>query len=83
MSEKPLTERIEGAGGLVGLDAYEAAGGYEMARKAVTGMSPEEVTTIVRDSNLRGRGGAGFPTGVKWGFVPMGDAAGPGHKYLV
>ena len=83
MSDKPLTERIESAGGPVGLDAYELAGGYEVARRAVTSMSPEDVQGIVKDSNLRGRGGAGFPTGVKWGFVPMGDAAGPGHKYLV
>ncbi|MCZ6870062.1 MAG: NADH-quinone oxidoreductase subunit NuoF [Gammaproteobacteria bacterium] len=83
MSEKPLTERIESAGGLVTMDAYEGSGGYDVARRVVTSMSPEEVQSIVRDSNLRGRGGAGFPTGVKWGFVPMGDAAGDGHKYLV
>ena len=83
MSEKPLTEHIESAGGLVTFDAYEGAGGYDVARRVVTSMSPEEVQSIVRDSNLRGRGGAGFPTGVKWGFVPMGDAAGDGHKYLV
>lgn len=83
MSEKPLTERIESEGGLVTMDAYEGSGGYDVARRVVTSMSPEEVQSIVRDSNLRGRGGAGFPTGVKWGFVPMGDAAGDGHKYLV
>jgi NADH-quinone oxidoreductase subunit F len=83
MSEKPLTERIESAGGLVTMDVYEGAGGYDTVRRVVTSMSPEEVQSIVRDSNLRGRGGAGFPTGVKWGFVPMGDAAGDGHKYLV
>ncbi|MCL7455123.1 MAG: NADH-quinone oxidoreductase subunit F, partial [Anaerolineae bacterium] len=41
-----------------------------------------EVSQAVKDSNLRGRGGAGFPTGVKWGFVPMGEDA-PRPKYLV
>ncbi len=83
---KPLTERIdaaEGSGGRVSLDAYERADGYSAARAAITSMTPEEVQGVVKDANLRGRGGAGFPTGVKWSFVPMGDAAGPGHKYLV
>jgi NADH-quinone oxidoreductase subunit F len=46
-------------------------------------MTPTDIQELVKDANLRGRGGAGFPTGVKWSFVPMGDAAGPGHKYLV
>ena len=45
-------------------------GGYEAARKAVTTMTPEETTEAVKDSGLRGRGGAGFPTGMKWSFVP-------------
>ncbi|MEM1436569.1 MAG: NADH-quinone oxidoreductase subunit NuoF [Pseudomonadota bacterium] len=80
---RPLTERIDAAGGLVSLDAYEAAGGYGGARQAVTQMTPEAVRTLVKEANLRGRGGAGFPTGVKWGFVPSPSAKTPGHTYLV
>jgi NADH-quinone oxidoreductase subunit F len=52
------------------IDVYVAHGGYEAARKALTTMKPEEVTEQVKASNLRGRGGAGFGTGMKWGFLP-------------
>lgn len=52
------------------LRTYESRGGYAAARKALTQMSPEEVVEEVKKSNLRGRGGAGFPTGVKWSFLP-------------
>jgi NADH-quinone oxidoreductase subunit F len=52
------------------LRVYEATGGWQAARKALTGMTPEAVTAEVKKSNLRGRGGAGFPTGMKWGFLP-------------
>ncbi len=52
------------------LARYEATGGYAVARRALAGMSPEQITAEVRASNIRGRGGAGFPTGVKWGFLP-------------
>jgi NADH-quinone oxidoreductase subunit F len=52
---------------------YERTGGYQALRKAL-GMKPEDITAEVKASNLRGRGGAGFATGVKWGFVPK-DAA--------
>jgi NADH-quinone oxidoreductase subunit F len=81
LTERPLTERIEVAGGLVDLDRYQAMGGYQAARQAITGSSPADVQLLVKDANLRGRGGAGFPTGVKWGFVPAGEEA--GHIYLV
>jgi len=53
----------------VGLDGYVAAGGYAGLRKAVT-MSDADIVEVVKASGLRGRGGAGFPTGMKWGFVP-------------
>src|SRR5215813_3554712 len=56
---------------------YTKNGGYEGLRKAL-GMKPDEVTQIVKDSNLRGRGGAGFPTGLKWSFVPKVE----GPKYV-
>ncbi|HYF62331.1 MAG TPA: NADH-quinone oxidoreductase subunit NuoF [Herpetosiphonaceae bacterium] len=52
------------------LDVYVANGGYETARRALTTMTPQAVVDEVKKSGLRGRGGAGFPTGVKWGFVP-------------
>ncbi|MFH1026277.1 MAG: NADH-quinone oxidoreductase subunit F, partial [Nitrospirota bacterium] len=48
------------------INAYMAVGGYEAARKAVTSMSSKEIVDMVKNSNLRGRGGAGFPTGLKW-----------------
>ncbi len=80
---KPLTQRIIDAGGLVNLATYEAAGGYAAARQTVTGMTPAEVRDLVKEANLRGRGGAGFPTGVKWGFVPPPEKRTLGHVYLV
>ncbi|MEE4359921.1 MAG: SLBB domain-containing protein [Pseudomonadales bacterium] len=79
-AQKPLTGRIETQGGYVDLEAYEAAGGYAAARDAIGGMTPDAVRDLVKTANLRGRGGAGFPTGVKWGFVPPKDT---GMKYLV
>ena len=51
------------------IDVYESHGGYAMLKKAI-GMKPEEVTDEVKKSNLRGRGGACFPTGLKWTFMP-------------
>jgi len=54
------------------IDVYTANGGYDALRKAVRDMRPEEVTNVVKASGLRGRGGAGFPAGVKWSFIPKG-----------
>jgi NADH-quinone oxidoreductase subunit F len=62
------------------LQVYEAWGGYAALRKALHTMNPEEVTEEIKRSELRGRGGAGFPTGMKWGFVPKDS---PKPKYLV
>lgn len=55
--------------GLDRLQVYRENGGFEAFRKVVTGMQPAEVVDLVRASGLRGRGGAGFPTGVKWSFI--------------
>ena len=52
------------------LDRALATGGYEAARKAVTDISPDDTIELVKNAGLRGRGGAGFPTGTKWSFVP-------------
>src|SRR5512143_972129 len=52
------------------LDVYLGNGGFEAFRKAVTQMQPDQITDEVKASGLRGRGGAGFPTGVKWSFLP-------------
>jgi NADH-quinone oxidoreductase subunit F len=62
------------------LKDYEARGGYQALRKVLAGMTPEQVVAELKTSALRGRGGAGFPTGLKWSFMPR---AFPGAKYLV
>jgi len=61
------------------LEAYLRQGGYQAARKALTAMAPEAVVAEVCGAVIRGRGGAGFPAGRKWGFIPK-DATRP--KYL-
>mgnify|MGYP003958173097 CR=1 FL=1 len=80
---KVLTRNIEPGKAPTDMAAYEANGGYQGLRKAMSGMSPQDCREVVSASNLRGRGGAGFPTGMKWSFVPMDDKCTPGHKYLV
>ena len=80
--EQPLTQNIIPGEDPLDLPAYERAGGYQGVRQALHQMTPAAVTEVVKESNLRGRGGAGFPAGVKWSFVPMGEAA-PRPKYLI
>ena len=69
MAENVLL-RHEDIPGIHKLDVYVAHDGYAAARTALTTLKPEEVTAQVKASNLRGRGGAGFAAGVKWGFLP-------------
>ncbi len=61
------------------LATYESRGGYDALAKALT-MAPDDIIAAVKDSGLRGRGGAGFPTGMKWSFIPQDN---PNPKYLV
>jgi NADH-quinone oxidoreductase subunit F len=80
--EKPLTKHIKPGSAAPDIREYQKVGGYTGVTKALRNMAPGEVTNIVKASNLLGRGGAGFPTGVKWGLVPM-DTDKSYVKYLV
>jgi NADH-quinone oxidoreductase subunit F len=74
-----LSRRFKDPGG-TWLEGYIAEGGYAAARKALTSMTPEQVIDEVNKAKLRGLGGAGFPTGRKWSFIPKQS---PKPKYLV
>ncbi|MBA3816302.1 MAG: NADH-quinone oxidoreductase subunit NuoF [Parachlamydiaceae bacterium] len=63
-----------------GIATYERNGGYKAIRKAFSSISPDNLSEMVKQSELRGRGGAGFVTGMKWGFIPKNQAV---PKYLV
>jgi NADH-quinone oxidoreductase subunit F len=75
MSTKILTKNMHVAD-LQQIGVYESLGGYQSLVKALKEYKPVEIIDIVKKSGLRGRGGAGFPTGMKWGFVPK-DAGKP------
>ena len=76
MAEKVLTQHF-GLNNVYQIDEYIKQGGYEAVKKALK-LKPEEILEEMKKANLRGRGGAGFPAGVKWGFVPKVDKP----KYL-
>ena len=67
-----IFENISKPGWSNDIDTYVNAGGYEMLKKAL-GMQPQEIVDAVKAANLRGRGGAGFPCGVKWSFIKRDD----------
>src|SRR5262249_54006984 len=68
-SYEPILLRNRGVEGSRSLDVYEKRGGYQAARKALK-MTPDAVIDEVKKAGLRGRGGAGFPAGMKWSFLP-------------
>jgi len=83
--DRPLTRNIVPGRPPLPWAEMEKAGGYQAVRKALKQMAPLEVINLLKEANLRGRGGAGFPTAVKWGLVPPGKPGehGIAHKYFV
>src|SRR5881296_418651 len=78
--ETPLISRRWGMKDSHKIDVYLMQGGYKALEKALKEMTPESIIDEVKKSNLRGRGGAGFPTGMKWSFVPKDT---PKAKYVI
>src|ERR1700752_1973282 len=79
MGRKLLLEKA-GVPGIRGYEVYRREGGYASVEKALKNMTPDEVMEEVKKSGLRGRGGAGFPTGMKWSFL---DRKSNKPRYLV
>lgn len=79
--EFPLTEHIRPGKTPLRISQYIKAGGYKGVEKALGEMSPSDIITVVKSSGLTGRGGGGFPTGLKWSFVPKENDG--GLRYLV
>ena len=71
------------SGAAASLDDYRAAGGYAGLKRTLGELKPADLIGMIKESGLRGRGGAGFPSGLKWSFVPTGDKWDGGPKYLV
>ncbi len=78
--ETPLISRLFGVKDSRKIDVYLQHGGYQALEKALKEMTPASIIDEVKKSNLRGRGGAGFPTGMKWSFVPKDN---PKPKYVI
>src|SRR5579862_5139727 len=72
-AEVPVISKRFGIPNSRKIDVYLQNEGYQALEKALTQMTPEQIIDEVKKSNLRGRGGAGFPTGMKWSFVPKGN----------
>jgi NADH-quinone oxidoreductase subunit F len=79
-AETPLISRRWGIKDSHKIDVYLNHGGYKAVEKALREMTPESIIEEVKKSNLRGRGGAGFPTGMKWSFVPKDS---PKARYVI
>ncbi|HEY8035011.1 MAG TPA: NADH-quinone oxidoreductase subunit NuoF [Methylobacter sp.] len=78
--DKPLTKNIRPDRAFATLADYESTGGYQGLRKVIAELQPKDVQQWVKDAGLRGRGGAGFGTGLKWSMVPMDT---PQTRYMI
>jgi NADH-quinone oxidoreductase subunit F len=80
--DRPLTKNMRKGEPPLDLHGYMKNGGYQALSKALRDMAPQDIIQIIKASNLKGRGGAGFPTGLKWSVVPMGEKT-LHPKYLI